>query len=126
MTFSLQECTNGNFLLLTLPIYFFPVYCTKRSSQKLTSFSAGTDFRSQNLETGTEEPPEDGEMNEMTLPTEFEIQALAVLGRARYLSVTGATHNIQSSRVSGDETIWNLNARVGFEPAIFNFPSRQL
>ena len=36
-------------------------------------------------------------MNEMTLPpdTGFEIRALAVSGRARYLSVTEAPHNIE-------------------------------
>ena len=34
---------------------------------------------------GPREPPDDGEMDEMTLPpdTEFEIRALAVWGRAR-------------------------------------------
>ena len=35
----------------------------------------------------------------------FEVRALAVWGRARYLSVTGALHNIQSLRVSGEETL---------------------
>ena len=34
----------------------------------------------------------------------FEIRAVAVCGRARYLSVTGAPQNIESLRVSGKET----------------------
>ena len=64
--------------------------------------------------------------------TGFEIRALADLGRARYLSVTGAPHNIESLRVSGDFLLllpdpwrgrnilflWNLKARVGLESAI--------
>ena len=36
--------------------------------------------------------------------TWFEIRALAVWGRARYLSVTEAPHNIESVRLSGKET----------------------
>ena len=36
--------------------------------------------------------------------TGFEIWALIVWSRARYLSVTEAPHNIESSRVSGKET----------------------
>ena len=45
-------------------------------------------------------------MNEMTLASRhrIRIRALAVLGRARYLLVTGAPHNIESLRVSGKET----------------------
>ena len=45
-------------------------------------------------------------MNEMTLPSrkKLEIQALAVLGRARYRSVREAPHNIESVRVSYEET----------------------
>ena len=38
-------------------------------------------------------------------------------------------HNIASLRVKGEETflfLWNLKARVGLEPAISDFPSRQL
>ena len=42
----------------------------------------------------------------MILPLykEFEIRALAVWGRARYLSVTEADHNIETKHVSGEET----------------------
>ena len=49
--------------------------------------------------TGPGEPPEDGEMIEMTLSSRhrFEIRALAVWGRARYLSVTEAPHNTDYS-----------------------------
>ena len=50
--------------------------------------------------------------------TKFEIWALAVWCRARYLSVTEALHNIYSLRVSGEETVlflWNLKARVGLD-----------
>ena len=36
--------------------------------------------------------------------TSFEIRILAVWGRARYLSVTEAPHNIWSLRMSGEET----------------------
>ena len=35
----------------------------------------------------------------------FEIQALTVLGRANYLSVTEASNNTDSLRISGEETI---------------------
>ena len=41
-------------------------------------------------ETGPGEPPEDGEMNEMTMFSRHRIQ-----GRARYLSVTEAPHNTE-------------------------------
>ena len=53
-----------------------------------------------------EKPPEDGEMNEITLPssTLFEIRALAVRDWACYLSVTETLHNIESLRVNGEET----------------------
>ena len=50
-------------------------------------------------------------MNVMTLPfrpTEFEIRSLAVLGRARYLSVMEAPQNFESSRVGGEETFVSL------------------
>ena len=40
--------------------------------------------------------------------TIFEIRALAVRGRARYLSVTEAPHNIESLRVRGEETFVSL------------------
>ena len=48
-------------------------------------------------QTGPGEHPEDGVMNEMTLPSRHKIRALAVRGRAHYLSVTEVTeapHNI--------------------------------
>ena len=40
----------------------------------------------------------------MTLPSRNKIRTLAVWGRTRYLSVTEALHNIESLRVSGEET----------------------
>ena len=39
------------------------------------------------------EPPDDGEMSEMTLPSKHRIQTLEVWGQARYLSVTDAPQN---------------------------------
>ena len=56
--------------------------------------------------------------------THFEIRAQVVWGQARYLSVTEAPHNIESLR--NILFLWNLEAREGFEPAISDFPSRQL
>ena len=53
---------------------------------------------------GPGKPPEDGEMNDMTPDAGFGVRALAVWGRTRYLSVTEALHNIESLRVSGEET----------------------
>ena len=58
----------------------------------------------------------------------FSCSSLA-WGRARYLSVTVAPHNIIFLRVSGEETflfIWNLKAIVRFELKNSDFPSRQL
>ena len=57
-------------------------------------------------QTGQGESPEDGEMNEMALPSRHKIQipVLAVWGRTRYLSVTEVPHNIESLRESGEET----------------------
>ena len=43
--------------------------------------------------------------------TRFEIRALAVRGRARYLSVTEVSHTIESSRVSGEETFCFFETR---------------
>ena len=43
-------------------------------------------------------------MIKMTQDTGFEIRALAVWGRARYLSVTEAPHNTKLSHVDGEET----------------------
>ena len=54
--------------------------------------------------TGPGESPEDGEMNEMTLPSRHRIPNSSPGVRVRYLSVTEAPHNIKSLRVSGEET----------------------
>ena len=62
--------------------------------------------------------------------TGFEIRALAVWGRAHHLSVTEVPHNIESLRVSGEETFchfetwrpeWGLNPRSKpFQAGSFN------
>ena len=57
--------------------------------------------------------------------TGFEIRALAVWGRARYFSIT-KYWIFRSERGRNILFLWNLNARVGFEPAITDFPSKQL
>ena len=60
--------------------------------------------------------------------TGFEIWALVVWGQARYLSVTEVPQNIEYLQVRRGKNIfflWNLKARVGFEPASSDFPSRQ-
>ena len=44
---------------------------------------------------GPGEPPEDGEMSEMTLPSRHRIQTLEVWGWAHYLSATVAPHNTE-------------------------------
>ena len=64
----------------------------------------------------------------MTLPS--RLRALAVRGRARYLSVTEALYNIESLRVSGEETFcffetrrpeWGSNPRSPtFQAGSFN------
>ena len=66
--------------------------------------------------------------NEITLSyryTGFEIRALAVWDRARYLSVTEAPYNIASLWVNGKETfclfLGNLKARVGSTPRTTTF-----
>ena len=43
--------------------------------------------------------------------TDFEIRALTVWGRARYLSVTDALHNIELLRVGGEETFCIFETR---------------
>ena len=43
--------------------------------------------------TGPREPPEEGEMSEMTLPSRHRILNPNPGGRALYLSVTEAPHN---------------------------------
>ena len=78
--------------------------------------------------------------------TRFEIGALAVWGRARYLSVTKTHHNIKSLRVRGEETFcffeiwrpeWGSNPRSptfqagSFNrctraPALFAFPLHRI
>ena len=52
--------------------------------------------------------------------TGFEIRALVIWGRARYLSVIEAPDNNIYLRLSREETLfhWNLNSRAGDEPAI--------
>ena len=54
----------------------------------------------------------------------LEIRTLVVWGRARYLLVTEAPHNIEYLQDS--LYLYNLKARVWFEPAISIFPSKQL
>ena len=54
----------------------------------------------------------------------LEIRALVVWGRARYLFVTEALHNIEYLQDS--LYLYNLKARVWFEPTISIFPSKQL
>ena len=44
-------------------------------------------------------------MTQMTPATGFVYRALSVWDRARYLSVTEAHQNIESLRMSGEETI---------------------
>ena len=59
--------------------------------------------------------------------TEFEIRALAIWGRARYLTVMEAPHNIEyvmSERERNMLFLCNLNARAGLEPAIFDLLQR--
>ena len=52
------------------------------------------------------EPPGDGNMNEMTLPSRPLHSRNSKFGswRTRYLSVTEASHNIESLRVNKEET----------------------
>ena len=54
--------------------------------------------------TGSEKPPEDGEINEMTLILSSTHRIRKVWGRARYLSVMEAPHNIESLRVRKEES----------------------
>ena len=66
--------------------------------------------------------------------TRFKIRALAAWGRARYLSVTEVPHNIESLRVSGEETFcffetwrpeWELNPRSPtFQAGSFNHSTK--
>ena len=59
--------------------------------------------------------------------TGFEIRALAVWGLTRYLSVTETPHNIAyftSKQRRNISFLWNLKARVEFEPAISDFPNQ--
>ena len=54
-------------------------------------------------------------MNEMTLPSRNRIQicAVAVCGRARYLSVTNVPYNIESLQVSGEKHFVSLKLEGG-------------
>ena len=45
-------------------------------------------------------------MNEMTLPSRFEIRALAVRIRPHHLSITEAPHSIESLQVNGEDTFY--------------------
>ena len=72
------------------------------------------------------EPPEDNEMNEITLPSRHRIRnsSLCMLplgygGSPQYLTFT-------SERGENILLFRNLNVRVGFEPAITDFPSHSL
>ena len=81
--------------------------------------------------TGQGKPLEDGEMNAMTVPSRHRIQnsspgslSLSTLplghgGSPQYRIFT-------SERGRNISFLWNLKARVGFEPAIADFSSRQL
>ena len=75
---------------------------------------------------GPGEPPEDGEMNESD--TGFEIRPLAVWGRARYLSVTEAPHNIEPEKkqfVSFKQTgvgLGNHNLRLSKQAVLTSTP----
>ena len=64
---------------------------------------------------GPGKPPEDGEMNKMTLPSRHRIRN-SVWGRAGYLSVIEAPHKTESLQVSGYMFLWNLNTRAGTNP----------
>ena len=54
--------------------------------------------------------------------TGFQIRALAVCGRARYLSVTVAPHNIEPLRVSEEEIFCFPDTEWGSSP---RFPTLQ-
>ena len=58
--------------------------------------------------TGPGEPHDDGKMNVMTMPFKNMIRnsSLTVWGGAHLLSVKEVPYNIESSRVSGEETFF--------------------
>ena len=70
--------------------------------------------------------PEDGEMNEMTLPYGHRIRALVVQAQVRYLSVKEVPHSIESLPVSEEAISCFFETRMsepGTKPAISDFPS---
>ena len=82
-------------------------------------------------ELGQEKLLMDDEMNDMTMPSRHRILNSST-GDLRLstlpLSHGGYPHNwiFESERGRNILFLWNLNARAGFEPAISDFPSRQL
>ena len=92
--------------------------------------------------TGAGEPPEDGVMSEMTLPSRIwnsnpggprpsklplchDPQEVLLAQLSLYVH-TEAPHNIESLWERRKKRVVFLKASVGFEPAITDFPSRQL
>ena len=71
------------------------------------------------------EPPEDGQMNEMTLPSKHRIRNLNPGGLSPSTLPLGHGGPPQYWIFTSER--WNLNVRAGYEPAIaIDFPSRQL
>ena len=68
------------------------------------------------------QPPEDGEMNEMTVPCRHMTRNFTLGGMrlsARNFSATEAPHNIECLQVNREKTFFfflNLNDRAGIEP----------
>ena len=78
-------------------------------------------------ETGPGKSPDDGEMNQMTLPSRHRIPS-GVRPSTLPLGHGGSQQHwiFTSARWRNIFFLWNLKAGVGFEPAISDFPSRQL
>ena len=72
-----------------------------------------------------EEPPEDGEMNEMTLPSRHRIRNSSPGGLRPSEHRRSPQYWIFTSKRRRNFFFWNLNARAWFEPAITDIPSRQ-
>ena len=78
-------------------------------------------------ETGPGKPPEDGEINEMTLPSRHRI-CNSGPGGLRPSTLPRGPHNyciITTDRRRNILFLWNLKAGVGCKPAISDSPSRQ-
>ena len=79
---------------------------------------------------GPREPPEDGEMNEMTLPFRHRIRnSIPVALRSSTLPLghgDSPQHLIFTSERFVSLKLEGQSPWVGFEPAISDFPSRQL